>query len=101
MFFHGALGQAHGFGDVRVLATVYSIEQKDLPGAFGQGAQCRFDMAQIITGFERCLWFAAVAVRLVGLPTFVDAHPRAFTAQMVDGDIAGAAQQVGAEFLDL
>ncbi len=64
MFFHGTLGQAHGFGDVRVLATVDAIEQKDLPGALGQGAQRRFDMAQIIARFQRRLRFAAVAVRL-------------------------------------
>ncbi|MNS54397.1 hypothetical protein D3C72_871900 [compost metagenome] len=42
-----------------------------------------------------------MAVRWLHHQAFAGPDPRAFTAQMVDGDVAGAAQQVGAELLDL
>ncbi len=80
MFFHGTLGQAHGLGDVGVLAPVNAIEQKDLPGTLGQGAQRGFDMAQIVARFQRGLRLTAVAVGFVRLPAFVDPRARAFAA---------------------
>ena len=64
MFFHGALGQAHGLGNFGVLAAVDAVKQKNLAGAFGQAAQGGFHMAQIIARLQRCLGFAALVVGL-------------------------------------
>ncbi|CAI8861010.1 hypothetical protein EMIT0P258_20487 [Pseudomonas sp. IT-P258] len=101
MFFHGTLGQAHGLGDLGVFAAVNAIEQEDLPRALRQGAQRGFDVAQIVARLQCRLRSAAIAVRWFHHQAFAGPAPRAFTAQMVDGDVAGTAQQVGAEFLDL
>ncbi|MNI12457.1 hypothetical protein D3C73_656400 [compost metagenome] len=101
MFFHGTLGQAHGLGDLGVLAAMDAIEQKDLPRAFGQCAQRRFDVTQIVACFQRGLRFATHAVRRFRHQAFAGPNARAFAAQMVDGDVAGASQQIGAELLDL
>lgn len=81
MFFHGTLGQAHGLGDLGVLAPVNAIKQKDLPRTLGQGAQCCFDVAKIIAGFECGLGFTGVAVGFVRLPAFADPRARSFAAQ--------------------
>ncbi|CAI8802471.1 hypothetical protein EMIT0196MI5_10500 [Pseudomonas sp. IT-196MI5] len=58
-------------------------------------------MAQIVARLQRRLRSTAVAVRWFHHQAFAGPDPRAFTAQMVDGDIAGAAQQISAELLDL
>ncbi|MNP16852.1 hypothetical protein D3C76_1092610 [compost metagenome] len=78
-----------------------AVEQEDLPRALGQRAQRRFDVAQIVARLQRRLWLATDAKRRLRHQAFVGPHPRAFTAQVVDGDVAGAAQQVGAEFFHL
>lgn len=101
MFFHGTLGQTHGLGDLGVFTAVNAIEQKDLPRAFRQRAQRGFNVTQIIARLQCRLRAAAVAVRRFDHQAFTGADARAFTAQMVDGDVASAAQQVSAELLDL
>ncbi|MNY20191.1 hypothetical protein D3C86_1536610 [compost metagenome] len=101
MFFHGTLGQAHGLGDLGVFAAVNAIEQKDLPRTLGQRTQRRFDMAQIIARLQRGLRFATHTVRRLRHQAFAGTHPSAFTAQMVDGNVAGASKQIGAQLLDL
>jgi hypothetical protein len=52
MLFHGALGQLHGLGDLAVGAAVDAIEQEDLPGALGQGAQGRLDALQVMVDLQ-------------------------------------------------
>ena len=101
MFFHGTLGQAHDLGNVGVLAAVDAVEQKDLPGALGQTAQRSLDMTQVIAGFEGRLGLHAKRVLLFRQPAFAQPAPGVFAAQVIDGDVAGAAQQIRAEFLDL
>jgi len=58
-------------------------------------------VTQIIAGFQCRLGFRTLVVLLFGQPAFTAARPRAFAAQVIDGDVAGAAQKIGAEFFDL
>ena len=100
MFFDGTLGHTHDLGDLGIGATVNAVEQKNMPRALGQAAQGRLDLAQVITGFQGGLGLTAVGVGF-GLPVMADPLARAFAAQMVDGDIARTAQQIGAQLFNL
>ena len=100
MFFDGTLGHACDLGDLGIGAAMDAIEQKDVPGALRQAAQGRLDLAQIIARLQRRLRLTALGVRL-GLPMLVEPVAAAFAAQMIDGDVARATQQISAEFLDL
>ncbi|MND93995.1 hypothetical protein D3C80_861980 [compost metagenome] len=101
MLFHSTLGQLHGLGDLAVLAAVDTVEQEDLPGALGQGAQGSVDALQVVIdlhGLFRGLGHGRFIQRQ---HSFGHAFAAAFAAQVVDGQVAGATQQVGVQRLDL
>jgi len=101
MLFHSALGQLHGLGDLTVLAAVDAVEQKDLPGTFRQGTQCGFDALQVMIDLQRLFRCQARARFIQRLRRFGDAFAAAFAAQVVNGQVASATQQVSVQCLDL
>ncbi|PAV70545.1 hypothetical protein WR25_06588 [Diploscapter pachys] len=78
-----------------------AAEQEDLTGAFGQRPQGRLDALQVVIDLQGLVGGLAVrhAVRI--MQAFSDPVAAAFAAQVVDSQVAGAAQQVGIERLDL
>lgn len=101
VFLHGTLRKLHGLGDFGVFAPVDTVEQEDLPGFFRQSAQCRFDVAQIIARLQRRLGFVSLGPMRIRQQILAEPGAAALIAQVVNGDIAGAAQQVRVELLDL
>ncbi|MNR19851.1 hypothetical protein D3C85_1366640 [compost metagenome] len=99
MFFHRALGQFHGAGDLAVGAAVDAVEQEDLPRTLRQAAQRRLHMAQLAARLQRRLRRGRLGQLLLGEQGAFGAQARAFAAHMVDGQVMGAAQQVAAQVL--
>ncbi|SST11055.1 Uncharacterised protein [Acinetobacter baumannii] len=99
MFFHGALGKLHGLGDLRVGAAVDAIEQENPPGPLGQAAQGGLDPAPLVAGLERLLGTDRLALALLRQPVVQLPLPRSFATQVVDGQVARAAQEVAAKLL--
>lgn len=91
MFFHSALGKPHGRGDLAIGAAVHAAEQEDVAGALRQLAQSVFYELQCGAGLHR-LFGRWLRIVVIGQQRAQGAAARVLAAQVIDGEIARAAQ---------